>query len=63
MGGVGHLSDIGMVMPVFYDGEVIAFIGNKAHWSDIGGMAAGSFTTDSTEVFQEGLRFSGVRAD
>lgn len=61
MGGGTHLSDIGMVMPVFYDGEIVAFVGNKAHWSDIGGMASGSFTTDSTEVFQEGLRFSGVK--
>ncbi|MEA4900294.1 hydantoinase B/oxoprolinase family protein [Desulfitobacterium sp.] len=61
MGGGSHLSDIGMMMPVFYDGEIIAFLGNKAHWSDVGGMAAGSFTTDSTEVFQEGLRFSGVK--
>lgn len=61
MGGGTHLSDIGMVMPVFYGDEVIAFVVNKAHWSDIGGMAAGSFTTDSTEVFQEGLRFSGVK--
>ena len=26
-----------------------------------GGMAAGSFTTDSTEVFQEGLRFPAVK--
>ncbi len=61
MGGGTHLSDIGMVMPVFYGETLIAFIGNKAHWSDVGGMAAGSFTTDSTEVFQEGIRFSGVR--
>ena len=61
MGGGTHLSDIGMVMPVFYGEELIAFIGNKAHWSDVGGMAAGSFTTDSSEVFQEGLRFSGVK--
>lgn len=61
MGGGTHLSDIGMVMPVFYREDLIAFIGNKAHWSDIGGMAAGSFTTDSSEVFQEGLRFSGVK--
>jgi N-methylhydantoinase B len=61
MGGGTHLSDIGMVMPVFYRGEIIAFVGNKAHWSDVGGMAAGSFTTNSTEVFQEGLRFSGVK--
>ncbi|GHV13091.1 5-oxoprolinase [Spirochaetia bacterium] len=61
MGGGTHLSDIGMLMPVFYNNEIIAFVGNKAHWSDVGGMAAGSFTTDSTEVFQEGLRFSGVK--
>lgn len=61
LGGGTHLSDIGMVMPVYYQGELIAFVGNKAHWSDVGGMAAGSFTTDSTEVFQEGLRFSAVK--
>ena len=61
MGGGTHLSDIGMVMPVFYGDTLIAFIGNKAHWSDVGGMAAGSFTTDSSDVFQEGLRFSGVK--
>ncbi len=61
MGGGTHPSDIGMVMPVFYDDELVAFIGNKAHWTDIGGMAAGSFTTDATEGFQEGLRFSGVK--
>ena len=61
MGGGTHLSDIGMVMPVFYREELIAFIGNKAHWSDVGGMAAGSFTTDSSDAFQEGLRFSGVK--
>ncbi|MDR1603722.1 MAG: hydantoinase B/oxoprolinase family protein [Gracilibacteraceae bacterium] len=61
MGGGTHLSDVGMVMPVFYDGKIVAFIGNKAHWADVGGMAVGSFTTDSAEVFQEGLRFSGVK--
>lgn len=61
MGGGTHLSDIGMVMPVFYNDEIIAFVGNKAHWGDVGGMSAGSFTTDSSEVFQEGLRFSAVK--
>ncbi|MDR1134828.1 MAG: hydantoinase B/oxoprolinase family protein [Clostridiales Family XIII bacterium] len=61
LGGGTHLSDIGMVMPVFYGDEIIAFVGNKAHWADVGGMSPGSFTTDSAEVFQEGLRFSGVR--
>ena len=59
--GGTHISDVGMVMPVYYAGEIIAFVGNKAHWTDIGGMVAGSFTTDSTEVFQEGLCFSAVK--
>jgi N-methylhydantoinase B len=61
MGGGTHLSDIGMVMPVFYEEEIVAFVGNKAHWGDVGGMAVGSFTTDSADVFQEGLRFSAVK--
>ncbi|MCR5370588.1 MAG: hydantoinase B/oxoprolinase family protein [Clostridium sp.] len=61
MGGGTHKNDIGMVLPVFCDDEIIAFIGNKAHWSDVGGMAPGSFSTDATNTFQEGLTFSGVK--
>lgn len=61
IGGGTHMSDIGMVMPIFYKDELIAFAGNKAHWSDIGGMAPGSFTTDATSTYQEGLCFSGVK--
>ena len=61
IGGGTHMSDVGMVMPIFYKDELIAFAGNKAHWSDIGGMAPGSFTTDATNTYQEGLCFSGVK--
>ncbi len=61
LGGGSHLSDIGMAMPVFYQDQLIAFVGNKAHWGDVGGMAPGSFTTDSSEVFQEGICFSGLK--
>lgn len=61
LGGGSHLSDIGMAMPVFYDNQLIAFVGNKAHWGDVGGMAPGSFTTDSVEVYQEGICFSGLK--
>lgn len=61
MGGGTHMSDVGMVMPIFHNGELIAFAGNKAHWSDIGGMAPGSFTTDATNLFQEGMCFSGTK--
>ncbi len=61
LGGGTHISDVGMCMPIFYKDELIGFAGNKAHWTDVGGMAPGSFTTDATNVYQEGLCFSGVK--
>lgn len=60
-GGGTHLSDVSLVMPVFYDGEIVAFAANKAHWTEVGGKDAGSWTTDATEVYQEGLQFPCVK--
>ncbi len=60
-GGGSHLSDVGLVMPIFYEGELIAFSANKAHWTEVGGKDPGSFTNDATEIFQEGLQFPCVK--
>lgn len=60
-GGVTHLNDIIVAMPVFADGRVIAWTANIAHNSDVGGMAPGSLTGDATEIFQEGLRLPAVK--
>ncbi|HEV3312013.1 MAG TPA: hydantoinase B/oxoprolinase family protein [Chloroflexota bacterium] len=60
-GGGTHLSDVCMVMPVFFEGELLAFAANKAHWTEVGGMAPGSWTTDSTEIYQEGLQFPCIK--
>jgi N-methylhydantoinase B len=60
-GGGTHLSDVSLVMPVFYDGRVVAFVANKAHWTEVGGKDPGSWTTDATEVYQEGLQFPCVK--
>jgi len=59
-GGVSHLNDVVLVLPVFSDGEIVAWMANKAHWSDIGGMNPGSLTTSSKEIFQEGLQLPEV---
>ena len=48
-------------MPIFVDGELVAFSANKAHWTEVGGKDPGSWTTDSTDVWQEGLQFPCVR--
>lgn len=60
-GGGSHLSDVGLVMPIFVDGELVAFSANKGHWTEVGGKDPGSWTTDSTEIYQEGLQFPAVK--
>lgn len=60
-GGVTHLNDIVIAMPVFADGRIIAWTANIAHNSDVGGMAPGSLTGEATEIFQEGLRLPAIK--
>ncbi|MGL5011596.1 MAG: hydantoinase B/oxoprolinase family protein [Paracoccaceae bacterium] len=60
-GGVTHLSDMVVALPVFFDGELIAWTASIAHWSDIGGMTPGSMASNASEIFQEGLRIPAVR--
>jgi N-methylhydantoinase B len=60
-GGVTHLNDVILTMPVFADGELVAWTANIAHWNDVGGMVPGSMSTDATEIFQEGMILSGIK--
>ena len=60
-GGVTHLNDIVVAMPVFSEGRLIAWTANIAHNSDVGGMAPGSLSGDATEIFQEGLRLPAIK--
>ena len=56
-GGGSHLSDVGMIMPIFYEGDLIAMSVAKAHWTEVGGKDPGSWSVDAREVFQEGICF------
>ncbi len=60
-GGVSHLNDVALVMPVFFAGAVVAWTANKGHWMDIGGMAPGGNSPDAKELHQEGLVLPEVR--
>jgi len=60
-GGGTHLSDVSIVYPVFYNGELIAFTVNKAHWTELGGTFPGSVSTVATEIFQEGMHFPFIK--
>jgi N-methylhydantoinase B/oxoprolinase/acetone carboxylase alpha subunit len=61
LGGGTHLSDVCLIAPIMWAGDLVAFAANKAHWTEVGGMAAGSWTTDATEIYQEGLQLPAVK--
>ncbi len=56
-----HLNDIGMAMPIFHGGEIIAITTAKGHVNDVGGMNPGSWGPDTKEIFQEGLFIPPVK--
>jgi len=60
-GGVTHLNDLVLAMPVFSGDEIIAWSANIAHNSDVGGKSPGSLSGDATEIFQEGLRLPAIK--
>ena len=60
VGGM-HLPDIFMFMPIFHDGKRQAIAVVIAHHTDVGGRVPGSNASDSTEIFQEGLRLPPVK--
>jgi N-methylhydantoinase B len=58
--GASHSPDIAIVMPVFYDSELLGFSANTAHHVDIGAATPG-LVIDIPDVFAEGMLFNGVK--
>jgi N-methylhydantoinase B len=52
-----HLNHMIFTLPIFYDGELIAFSSSMGHWQDVGGVL-GAVTRD---VFSEGLQMPFVK--
>jgi len=51
-----HLPDIFMFTPIFHEGSLEGFSVVICHHTDVGGRVPGSNASDSTEIYQEGLR-------
>jgi N-methylhydantoinase B len=56
-----HMPEHMMMKPIFRDGELAAFAGCIGHVAEIGGKAVGSFASDATDCYQEGLRLPPVK--
>src|SRR5438067_4721641 len=53
-GGIGHLPDLCVTVPVFHDGDVVAFVQAFGHHDDIGGCVPGSLPRPGTSYYPEG---------
>jgi N-methylhydantoinase B len=60
-GGIGHLPDLCVTVPVFSDGELAAFVQAFGHHDDIGGMVPGSMPSNARSAFQEGLMVPPIK--
>jgi N-methylhydantoinase B len=52
-----HLNHMTFTVPIFHDGEVVAFSCCMAHWPDVGGTLDGA----TTDIFSEGLQMPIVK--
>jgi len=59
--GGNHLPDWVILRPVFCDGTLTAFSCIRAHQSDIGGGAAGTYNPEAEEIFHEGIRLPPLK--
>jgi len=59
--GGTHLPDITMLSPIFFKERLVAFAANRAHHSDVGGVAPGSMSALSRDINQEGIRIPPVK--
>jgi N-methylhydantoinase B len=56
-----HLPDVFVFKPIFQDSVPIAWAGTVCHHTDVGGRVPGSNASDSTEIYQEGLRIPPLK--
>ncbi len=56
--GTGHLHDLTVVSPAYYQGKIVGLFANTAHVIDIGGLGMGP---EGRSVFEEGMYIPIVR--
>jgi N-methylhydantoinase B/oxoprolinase/acetone carboxylase alpha subunit len=58
--GATHTNDVGIAVPIFWEGELVAFALANGHLLDTGSANIG-ISPDAKDVFAEGARFDALR--
>lgn len=59
--GGNQNADTGVYLPIFHEGELVAWAAAKGHMADIGGMTIGGYNPAAREIWQEALRITPVK--
>src|SRR5215475_5227453 len=59
--GGNQNADVGVYLPVFHEGGLVAWTTSKGHVADIGGMTAGGYDPNAREVWQEAFRIPPLK--
>lgn len=59
--GACHPPDVGIVRPIFFGDELVAWCWAEGHILDVGGMSPGGFAPAAMDCYGEALRFPGVK--
>jgi N-methylhydantoinase B len=61
-GGASHGPGVAFAVPVFHQGELVAFAATTAHHLDIGALSPGSCgIVDAIDAYAEGLQFKAIK--
>lgn len=59
--GAMHQGDVGVIMPMFYEGEQLGWGFANMHVLDVGGVGVSGYAPGAHDVYQEGMRFPPIK--
>jgi 5-oxoprolinase (ATP-hydrolysing)/N-methylhydantoinase A len=59
--GMGHLPDIAVITPSFWQNRIVGYVLAYSHQTDIGGRFAGGMSSQCESIYEEGLRLPYLR--
>ena len=60
-GAISHINDWMVLVPIFFDRELVGFSSMFGHMMDVGGPVPGSMPTQATSIFGEGIRIPPIK--
>ncbi|KAJ7237290.1 Hydantoinase/oxoprolinase-domain-containing protein [Mycena haematopus] len=59
-GGISHLNDMLVMLPVYHNGKRVAWTANQGHFTDVGGQSPGSLPINARTIFEDGIQIPSV---